>query len=168
MREILILAVSSGLVAGVISSVTSAIIAFFERKSEKKLEEQKYIYSLNDFRYKQLHEYLQILVDFPSFQVGDDPDFAKIWVQQSHELQPKIRKYYCLIKPLLDKEVNSELEKSFEELRKMNSYYSSIYHQETGTAALDISSLVCAREQFKVQLIDAVQIQLIKLLHTKK
>jgi len=167
MGEILILAVSSGLIAGVISSLTSAIIAFFERKSEKKLEHQKYLNSLNDFRYKHLHEYLQILVDFPSFQVGDDPDYAKTWIQQSHELQPRIRKYYILVKPLLDKSISTELEKSYEELRVLNSHYSSIYHQETGTIELDITPLVRAREHFKLQLIDTVQIQLIKLLHTK-
>ena len=70
MPNYFMLAISSGLVAGIITTLGNIIIAIFEKKSEQKLEAAKYANSINDYRYKELHKFLKVVLD----HYQDEPD----------------------------------------------------------------------------------------------
>ena len=61
--NIVTLGVTSGLFAGVAGSLTNIFISYFQRKSEKKIEADRYLNSINDYRYKELHKFLKVISD---------------------------------------------------------------------------------------------------------
>ena len=92
----LTLAISSGLVAGIIATLGNILISVFEKKSERKLEAEKYANSINDYRYKELHKFLKVVLDHSS-----DEDDARYHGILSN---------YGRAKPLLSSDLTQKLD----------------------------------------------------------
>lgn len=62
LANFLTLAITSGLVSGIIATIGNVLISILGKRSDEKLERMKYLNSINDYRYKELAKLLDEMI----------------------------------------------------------------------------------------------------------
>ena len=166
---IITIGISSGLFAGLISTLGNMLIAYFSQKNERKIETERYRNSINDYRYKEVHKYLKNICDIQSkaYAIQSREDMVKL-IEDSNNEYEQVMSIYRMGLPLLDKELYDILSTALNEVETIsNALVEQVYINKE--KKYDVGSLISARDSFKSGLIDALQKQLVALLlHSKK
>lgn len=149
--NIIAVGVTSGLFAGLASSLTNVIITFIQRKSEKKIEVDRYLNSINDYRYKELHKFLKVISDEICRNLANNSfDNASSDNIPYSEYEVVLRNYFRAY-PLLDSKYQEEL---------------SVYQDHINKGKT--KDIFNEWSDFKIKLIEILEKQLGILLENKK
>lgn len=173
LSNILTVAITSGLVAGVITTIGNIIIAILGKNSNAKLEKEKYKNSINDYQYKELHGYLRSIVNLPvkTYYV-DSKEKVLTLVQQSNEEYQIVYSYYLRAIPLIDKDLIVPLESMIEKIdstarqlstRAFDKKQKECYLVEDEQSQVSWDEIVTERDKFTNELVKAIQTQLGRL-----
>ncbi len=161
---IITIAITSGLFAGLISTIGNMIIAFLNNKAQAKLEKNKYLSSINDFRYKELNKNLNTLCDLPlkSYLVNTREDMEEL-VKASNTEYEAVMSTYKRVCPLLDEILKNQLVNSVNKIDlESEKLVVQVFTQETNDG---VQGLLQLRDQLREELIAAIQKQISIIMH---
>lgn len=152
--------ITSGLVASVLANVCSIIVTIYSKRQDRKTESYKNKNVLSEYRYKNLHKYLEMVCELPYVLYGikEESEILRT-IEQSNEKFENVEKIYKMSKPLIDDEVLEKIVDSFKEVEEIsNSLVESVYGDlETNKSVQD---LLMARNKAEEYLINGIQEQM--------
>lgn len=149
--NIIVVGITSGLFAGLAGSLTNILITYIQRKSETKMEVDRYLNSINDYRYKELHKYLKVISDEICRNLADNRFDNTLSGKTPYSEYEVVLRNYFRAYPLLDDKYQMKLS----EYRK---------YIEKG----EITYILNAWSDFKIRLISVLEEQLVLLLEKGK
>lgn len=158
---IITIGISSGLFAGLVSTIGNIFIAYYNKKSEKNVENMKHQNSINDYRYKELHEYLKNVCDIQNKEyLINSKEGMLALIENSNNEDEKVMSIYRKAFPLLNKALQEELITARKEVDTISrNLVEKIYAEKD--SEYGIKDLIKSRDDFKNKLIDVLQKQLI-------
>ena len=162
--NIIILGLTSGFFAGLISSIVNLITSYLNRKHERMVEAEKYQHSINDYRYKEIHKYLKDVCEIPNkdYAVQSKDKMMKL-VEASNDEEERIVSIYRMSLPLLDKSLQEPLETVRNDIDAISKAL-VVYAYEDKESDYGVDDLILKRDEFRIKLIEALQKQLVVLL----
>lgn len=157
---IITIGISSGLFAGLISTLGNILIAYFNKKTERKIEAEKYRNSINEYRYKEMHKYLKNLCDIPSKVYTEE--YKKL-IEDSNKEYEQVMSIYRKVLPLLDKELKETLIAVLNEVDTISHALTEFLYTNK-EVKYDTNDLIGARNSVKNKLTEILQSQLAILL----
>lgn len=167
-KDLITLGITSGLVAGIIASITDFFIQLLSKTADAKMESKKYLNSLNDYRYKKLtenlDELLKLATDFETKTFNVVEKEGGLPIDLYFEYNKKLDKFYKKTNPILDKKYRENLKISFDTIIDAHKAYledvitDSIEDNNSG------AEYVINVQRYENALIESIQNQLIELI----
>lgn len=154
------------LTSTVVSTVLSLAIAYVNNRSNQKIEHKKQLAKIVEYRYITLHEYLakvaSIRVDYNINEEGA----LKETVSKATDKFLSHTECFILAKPLIDSDIISDLEQSYNKCNKLASDLTSQLYGEDKTKEshkITLNNLLSERVSFESKFIEVLQLQISRL-----
>lgn len=150
------------LTSTVVSTVLSLAIAYVNNRSNQKIEHKKQLAKIVEYRYITLHEYLAKVA---SIRV-DEEGALKETVSKATDKFLSHTECFILAKPLIDSDIISDLEQSYNKCNKLASDLTSQLYGEDKTKEshkITLNNLLSERVSFESKFIEVLQLQISRL-----
>lgn len=167
-KSLILIGLTSGFFAAIISTLCNLLITKINNKNTSKLEKEKYSQSINDYRYKELSNHLEKIIDIITYfdsswknYMDEHNTFSmELFIKHFDEINSYLDKIYHLFDPDCSKMIQ---EKYDEILDCEEQYLRNIENDNSNSYA---SKFVVKVLDFDNKLTKIIQEQLTKLIQT--